>query len=553
MSDNEATASDHFIRHIVIADQESGKHGGRVHTRFPPEPNGYLHIGHAKSICLNFGLAQEFEGGCNLRFDDTNPEKEDEEYEKAIRADVEWLGFSWAELRHASDYYQQLYDFAVALIRSGDAYVDSLSADDIRDYRGTLTEPGRDSPYRSRSVDENLDLFQRMKDGEFEDGAHVLRAKIDMASGNMNMRDPTLYRIRRHTHYRTGDDWCIYPLYDYAHCLSDALEGITHSLCTLEFEDHRPLYDWVLDTLKTPQHPQQIEFAPLNLEYTILSKRRLIKLVQEGVVDGWDDPRMPTIRGLRRRGFTPQSIRTFADRIGITKNAASIEMPVLENVIRDDLNENAERRMAVLDPLKVVITNFPAEETETLTLPNHPQKPEMGERTVTFSREVYIEQEDFAKVPPPKFKRLVEGGEVRLRGAYVIRCDEVIEDEAGNITELRCSYDENTLGKKPEGRKVKGVIHWVSAATAIDAQVRLYEPLFTSENPRASDDFLADVNRDSKRVLTDCKVEASLANITPETAFQFERQGYFVADRHDCKDGNQVFNRTITLRDSWAK
>lgn len=552
MSNNEVPTSNNFIRHIVSADVKEGKHGGRVHTRFPPEPNGYLHIGHAKSICLNFGMAGDFGGKCNLRFDDTNPEKEDTEYENAIREDVQWLGFEWAELHYASDYYQNLYDYAVQLIRSGNAYVDSLNAEEIREYRGTLTSPGKESPHRDRSIDENLDLFARMKDGEFEDGAHVLRAKIDMAAGNMNMRDPTIYRIKRHTHYRTGDDWCIYPMYDYAHCISDALEGITHSLCTLEFEDHRPLYDWVLDTLQTEHHPQQIEFAPLNLEYTILSKRKLIRLVRENVVDGWDDPRMPTISGFRRRGFTPASIREFCDRIGITKNDASIEMPVLENVIRDDLNENAPRRMAVLDPLKVVITNYPEDDTESLTMANHPQNPGLGERTVTFSREVFIEREDFAKVPPPKFKRLIDGGEVRLRGAYVIKCEEVIEDENGQITELRCTYDENTLGKKPEGRKVKGVIHWVSAKCALDAEIRLYTPLFTAANPGASENFLDLVDTTSKTVLKHCKVEESLDGVAAETAFQFERQGYFVADRVDCRDGHLVFNRTITLRDSWT-
>ena len=552
MSYSEAVTSNNFIRHIISGDVENGKHDGRVHTRFPPEPNGYLHIGHAKSICLNFGMARDFSGKCNLRFDDTNPEKEDTEYENAIREDVQWLGFEWADLRYASDYYQNLYDYAVQLIKSGDAYVDSLNAEEIREYRGTLTSPGKASPYRDRSVEENLDLFARMKNGEFEDGAHVLRAKIDMSAGNMNMRDPTIYRIKRHTHYRTGDDWCIYPMYDYAHCISDAIEGITHSLCTLEFEDHRPLYDWVLATLKTEHHPQQIEFAPLNLEYTILSKRKLIQLVREGVVDGWDDPRMPTISGFRRRGYTPESIREFCERIGITKNDASIEMPVLENVIREDLNENAPRRMAVLDPIKVIITNYPEDETESLTMANHPQKPELGERTVTFSREVFIEREDFAKVPPPKFKRLVEGGEVRLRGAYVIKCEEVIEDENGQINELRCTYDNDTLGKKPEGRKVKGVIHWVSANCALDAEIRLYNPLFTAANPGASENFLDLVDPESKTVLTHCKVEASLGGVSAETAFQFERQGYFVADKEDCCEGRLVFNRTITLRDSWA-
>ena len=553
MSSNEVSSGNNFIRHIVTDDVQNNKHEGRVHTRFPPEPNGYLHIGHAKSICLNFGLAQEFSGKCNLRFDDTNPEKEDTEYENAIRADVEWLGFSWSGLYYASDYYQQLYDFARQLIKSGHAYVDDLSAEQIREYRGTLTEAGKPSPFRDRSVEENLDLFERMKNAEFPDGSRVLRAKIDMASGNMNMRDPTIYRIRRHTHYRTGDQWCVYPMYDYAHCISDALEGVTHSLCTLEFEDHRPLYDWILDTLNTPNHPQQIEFAPLNLEYTILSKRKLIQLVREKIVDGWDDPRMPTISGLRRRGFSPASIRNFCAAIGITKQQGVVEMPVLENAIREDLNQNAGRRMAVLNPLKVVITNYPADKTEQLELPNHPQVPEMGQRTVPFSREIFIEQDDFAKIPPPKFKRLIEGGEVRLRGAYVIKCEQVIEDAAGEIQELHCSYDENTLGKNPEGRKVKGVIHWVSASHALDAEVRLYEPLFSVPNPAAEENFLDAVNHNSKTVLHNCKVEPSLAGSEPETGYQFERQGYFVTDRKDSTDGKLVFNRTIGLRDTWSK
>ncbi len=552
MSSTEANAGNHFIRHIIEEDLANNKNNGRVHTRFPPEPNGYLHIGHAKSICLNFGLARNYAGKCNLRFDDTNPEKEDTEYENAIRRDVEWLGFQWAELHYASDYYKTLYDYAEKLIETGHAYVDSLSAEEIREYRGTLTEAGKESPYRNRDVNENVDLFRRMKDGEFEDGAHVLRAKIDMASGNMNMRDPTLYRIKRHTHYRTGDQWCIYPMYDYAHCISDALEGITHSLCTVEFEDHRPLYEWVLQTLNTENQPQQIEFAPLNLEYTILSKRKLIQLVQNGLVDGWDDPRMPTISGLRRRGFTAASIREFCDRIGITKNDALIEMPVLENVVRDDLNENAPRRMAVLDPLKVTINNYSEDHSEQLSLANHPQKPEMGTRTINFGKAIYIEREDFAIVPPPKFKRLVPGGEVRLRGAYVIRCDEVIKNDQGDVIELHCSYDKDTLGKKPHGRKVKGVIHWVPADTAVDAEIRLYEPLFSDPNPSAHDEFLDTVKVDSKTVLMGCKIEPSLAATPAESRFQFERQGYFVADLKDHREKRPVYNRTITLRDSWS-
>jgi glutaminyl-tRNA synthetase len=553
MSTSDSTPSNNFIRHIMNADMQSNRFAGDVHTRFPPEPNGYLHIGHAKSICLNFGLAGDFNGSCNLRFDDTNPEKEDVEYEQAIREDIQWLGFDWKNLCYTSNYYQQLYDYAVELIKSGNAYVDSLSAEQIRLYRGSLTEPGKDSPHRTRSVEENLDLFARMKQGDFTDGEHILRAKIDMSSGNINLRDPALYRIKHAKHYRTGNDWCIYPMYDYAHCLSDAIEGITHSLCTLEFEDHRPLYDWILETLNTPCHPQQTEFAPLNLEYTILSKRKLIQLVKENVVDGWDDPRMPTISGLRRRGFTAASIREFCDRIGITKHDASIEMPVLENIIRDDLNENASRRMAVLDPLKITISNLPDNHIEELEMANHPQKPELGTRTVPFSNTLYIERSDFERVPPPKFKRLVEGGEVRLRGCYVIKCDKIIENNAGDILELHCSYDKDTLGKKPEGRKVKGVIHWVSVAHSINAQIRLYEPLFTETNPASVEDFIATVNPNTKTVLPHCKVEAALENTPPETSFQFERQGYFVADRRESSKEQLVFNQTITLRDSWGK
>ena len=553
MSTNDNQPASNFIRQIIANDLKDNKNNGKVVTRFPPEPNGYLHIGHAKSICLNFGIAAENNGRCNLRFDDTNPEKESDEYVEAIKRDVQWLGFEWSELRHASDYFEQLYNYAVQLIEQGQAYVDSLSAEQIREYRGTLTQPGKESPDRSRPVAENLDLFKRMRAGEFADGQYVLRAKIDMASPNINMRDPALYRIRRVHHQRTGNDWCIYPMYDYTHCISDALEGITHSLCTLEFEDHRPLYDWVLDQLKTPSHPQQIEFARLQLEYTIVSKRKLNQLVTEKHVSGWDDPRMPTIAGLRRAGFTPKSIRDFCERIGLTKQNSWIEMGVLEYCVREDLNENALRAMAVLQPLRVVIDNYPEGQTEQLEVSNHPQKPELGKRIVPFSKVILIEQDDFAEVPPPKFKRLVEGGEVRLRGSYVIRCNEIIKDSDGNITELRCSYDPDTLGKNPEGRKVKGVIHWVSEQHSQPAELRLYNRLFSVPNPDNEPNFLDVINPDSLEVLTDCRVEASLANPQPESRYQFERTGYFCFDAIDSVNGKLVFNRTVTLRDSWEK
>ncbi|TAK62101.1 glutamine--tRNA ligase/YqeY domain fusion protein [Methylobacter sp.] len=553
MSTTDNQPASNFIRQIIATDLKDNKNNGKVVTRFPPEPNGYLHIGHAKSICLNFGIAAENNGRCNLRFDDTNPEKESDEYVESIKRDVHWLGFEWSELRHASDYFEQLYDYAVQLIEQGQAYVDSLSAEQIRAYRGTLTEPGKESPDRNRSIEENLDLFKRMRAGEFADGQYVLRAKIDMASPNINMRDPALYRIRRVHHQRTGNDWCIYPMYDYTHCISDMLEGITHSLCTLEFEDHRPLYDWVLDQLKTPCHPQQIEFARLQLEYTIVSKRKLNQLVMEKHVNGWDDPRMPTIAGLRRAGFTPKALRDFCERIGLTKQNSWIEMGVLEYCIREDLNENALRAMAVLQPLRVVIDNYPEGQTEQLEVSNHPQKPELGKRIVPFSKVILIEQDDFAEVPPPKFKRLVEGGEVRLRGSYVIQCNEVIKDADGNITELRCSYDPDTLGKNPEGRKVKGVIHWVSEQHSHPAELRLYNRLFTVPNPDNEENFLDVINPDSLEVLTDCRVEASLANPQPESRYQFERTGYFCFDAIDSVDGKLVFNRTVTLRDNWEK
>jgi len=553
MSTNDNQPASNFIRQIIANDLKDNKNNGKVVTRFPPEPNGYLHIGHAKSICLNFGIAAENNGACNLRFDDTNPEKESDEYVEAIKRDVQWLGFEWSELHHASDYFEQLYNYAVQLIEQGQAYVDSLSAEQIREYRGTLTEPGKESPDRSRPIAENIDLFKRMRAGEFADGQYVLRAKIDMASPNINMRDPALYRIRRVHHQRTGNDWCIYPMYDYTHCISDALEGITHSLCTLEFEDHRPLYDWVLDQVKTPSHPQQIEFARLQLEYTIVSKRKLNQLVTEKHVGGWDDPRMPTIAGLRRAGFTPKSIRDFCERIGLTKQNSWIEMGVLEYCIREDLNDNAPRAMAVLQPLRVVIDNYPEDQTEQLEVGNHPQKPELGKRIVPFSKVILIERDDFAEIPPPKFKRLVAGGEVRLRGSYVIQCNEIIKDADGNITELRCSYDPDTLGKNPEGRKVKGVIHWVSEQHSQPAELRLYNRLFSVPNPDNEENFLDAINPESLEVLTDCRVEASLANPQPESRYQFERTGYFCFDAIDSVNGKLVFNRTVTLRDNWEK
>jgi glutaminyl-tRNA synthetase len=553
MNKPEAPAVSHFIRNIVEEDVAANKNDGRVVTRFPPEPNGYLHIGHAKSICLNFGIAEQFGGTCNLRFDDTNPVKENEEFANAIKADVEWLGFEWHELRHASDYFDELYEYAQVLIKKGKAYVDSSSAEEVREMRGTLKEPGTPSPYSNRSIEENLDLFERMKNGEFDDGEHILRAKIDMASGNINMRDPTLYRIRKVNHVRTGDTWSIYPMYDYTHCISDAMENITHSLCTLEFEDHRPLYDWVLDECETPAHPQQIEFGRLQLEYTMLSKRKLIQLVEENHVTGWDDPRMPTLTGIRRRGYTPAAIKDFCERIGITKNDAWIEMAVLETSIREDLNEHSPRRMAVLDPIKVVITDMAEDAEETLSFANHPQNEDFGRRPLMFSRELYIEQDDFSENPPPKYQRLVPGGEVRLRGSYVIKCEEVIKDNDGKIIELRCTHDAATLGKKPEGRKVKGVIHWVSAAHAVPAEVRVYDRLFNIPNPASADTIEEALNPDSVVIKQNAFVEASLADAKPEERFQFERLGYFVADRRDHSNSNLVFNRTVTLRDTWAK
>jgi len=559
MSESKVSAPSNFIRQIIDADLRVNKNDGRVHTRFPPEPNGYLHIGHAKSICLNFGIARDYPGGkCNLRFDDTNPHKENMEFVQSIKQDVRWLGFDWEDRElYASDYFEQLYQFALELIRAGKAYVCDLSAEQIREYRGTLKEPGRESPYRNRSVEENLELFQRMRAGEFPDGARVLRAKIDMASANINLRDPTLYRIRHGViHHQTGEEWCIYPMYDYTHPISDALEGITHSLCTLEFEDHRPLYDWVLDNISAPCHPRQIEFSRLNLEYTVMSKRKLTLLVDDGFVEGWDDPRMPSIAGLRRRGYTPGSIREFADRIGVTKADNLVEMGLLENCIRDDLDRNAPRAMAVLHPLKLVIENYPEGQTEQLTAANHPKDETMGSRELTFSRELYIDREDFREEAPRSYKRLVTGGEVRLRNAYVIRCDEVIKDELGEIVELRCSYDAQTLGRNPEGRKVKGVIHWVSVAHAVQAEVRLYDRLFSHPTPDAARDgkeFTEHLNPDSLRTLTHCFLEPSLAQAEPGDRFQFEREGYFVLDTRDSIAERPVFNRTVTLRDTWAK
>jgi glutaminyl-tRNA synthetase len=543
-----------FIRERVAEDLAAGRDGSRVATRFPPEPNGYLHIGHAKSICLNFGIAQEFGGTCNLRFDDTNPTKEDVEYVESIEEDVRWLGFEWAGLHFASDYFEQLYEYAVHLIKRGLAYVDSQNADEMRRNRGTLTEPGTDSPDRTRSIEENLDLLARMRAGEFEDGAHVLRAKIDMASPNMNMRDPVLYRIRRAHHHRTGDAWCIYPMYDFAHPPSDAIEKITHSLCTLEFEDHRPLYDWLIENLPVPARPRQIEFARLNLTYMLMSKRKLLELVQEGHVSGWDDPRMPTIVGMRRRGYTPEAIRTFCERIGVAKRENTVDVAQLEHAVREDLNAHAPRVMGVLRPLRVVIENYPEGKTEEVDVINNPEDRSAGTRKVPFSRVLYIERDDFREDPPKKFFRLAPGREVRLRCAYFITCIGVTKDPAtGEITELRCTYDPATRGgDAPDGRKVKATLHWVSASHAIDADVRLYDRLFNAEEPGSSGDYRADLNPTSLEVVRDCRVEPSLASATPGSRFQFERIGYFCVDR-DSTPSRPVFNRTVTLKDSWAR
>ncbi len=546
-----------FIREVVKDDIASNKWEGRVHTRFPPEPNGFLHIGHAKSICLNFGLADEFGGQCNLRFDDTNPTKEEDVYVQSIIEDVKWLGFDWGDkIYYTSDYFAQLYDWAVQLIKADVAYVEDLSADEIREHRGTPTQAGKDSPFRNRSVEENLDLFERMKNGEFADGAKVLRAKIDMASGNLNMRDPVLYRILKAHHHRTGDTWCIYPMYDFAHGQSDSIETITHSICTLEFEDHRPLYDWIIDTLDV-YHPQQIEFARLNLAYTLLSKRKLLQLVEEKHVSGWDDPRMPTISGLRRRGYTPESIRDFCERIGVAKANSTVEMALLEHCLREDLNKRALRLMAVLRPLKVVLVNYPEGQVEELDSPNNPEDPEAGSRKIPLSRELYIEQEDFMEDAPKKFFRLAPGKEVRLKSAYIIKCEEVIKDSSGNITELRCTYDpDSKSGGATAGRKIKGTLHWVSAQHAKSAEVRMYSHLFTKENPaddKESSDLKSALNPESLETLKDCKVEPALAEAQPGDRFQFLRMGYFCADAKDYLSTAPVFNRAVTLRDTWAK
>jgi len=555
MNKPESTPPAHFLRQIVQADLQSGKHT-KIVTRFPPEPNGYLHIGHAKSICLNFGLAQESGGECHLRFDDTNPAKEEQEYIDAIKQDVEWLGFKWSgDIRYASDYFDQLHAWAIELIKAGKAYVCDLTPEQAREYRGNLTEPGKNSPFRDRSVEENLDLFARMTAGEFPDGAKALRAKIDMAAPNMNLRDPIMYRIRHAHHHQTGDKWCIYPSYDFTHGQSDAIELITHSICTLEFEDHRPLYEWFLENLPVPAKPRQYEFARLNLNYTVTSKRKLKQLVDEGHVDGWDDPRMSTLSAFRRRGYTSASIREFCERIGVTRSDAVVDMGMLEFCIRDDLDNNAPRAMCVLRPLKVTITNYPEGQVENLSLPRHP-KQDMGERMLPFSRELYIDQDDYMVDPPKGYKRLVPGGEVRLRGSYVIRADEAITDAEGNIVELLCSYDPDTLGKNPEGRKVKGVIHWVPAADSVECEVRLYDRLFNAANPDKGEEggtFLDNINPDSLVVLKGCRAEPSLATATAEERFQFEREGYFCADSKDSRPGNLVFNRTVTLRDSWGQ
>jgi glutaminyl-tRNA synthetase len=548
-----------FIRNIIAEDLKANKNSGRVHTRFPPEPNGYLHIGHAKSIWLNFSLAAENHGLCNLRFDDTNPSKESAEYIKSIKLDIKWLGFDWGDrLFYASDYFDRLYQYAVQLIKKDRAYVCDLSPEEIRDYRGTLTEPGKDSPYRTRSAEENLDLFERMRAGEFEEGSRVLRAKIDMSSPNLNMRDPVLYRILRTEHHRTGNKWCIYPMYDYAHCISDSIEGITHSICTLEFEDHRPLYDWVLDQLEVDCHPNQIEFARLNLSYALMSKRKLLELVENGDVSGWDDPRMPTISGLRRRGYTPESIRNFCERIGVAKKESMVDAALLEHCIREDLNQRAPRVMGVLRPLRVIIDNYPEDKIEELDAPYHPEDPSMGSRKLPFSRVFYIEQDDFLEDPPKKFFRLAPGREVRLRYGYYIKCVSVVKDkQTGEPVELRCTYDPETRGGwSQDGRKVKATLHWVSERYSIPAKVRLYDNLFTEENPdREKDniDFRTYLNPNSLEILTSCRVEPVLANAAPGSQYQFERLGYFCVDSVDSSDGTLLFNRTVTLRDSWAK
>lgn len=546
-----------FIRRIIEQDLRLDTHGGRVHTRFPPEPNGYLHLGHTKSICLNFGLAGEFNGLCNLRYDDTNPEKEEQEYVDAIKEDIHWLGFDWdGREYYASDYFNQLYGFAVELINNGKAYADNLSFDEIREYRGTLTQPGRASPWRNRPVDENLELFERMRKGEFAEGSHTLRAKIDMTSSNLTLRDPVIYRIKHTSHHRTGDEWYIYPMYDFTHCLSDAIEHITHSICTLEFQDNRALYDWVIENTSAPSRPRQYEFARLVLDYTVLSKRKLIELVKAGHVHGWDDPRMPTIRGIRRRGYAPAAIRDFCERIGVTRNDTRIDMAVLENSLREHLDAAAPRAMAVLRPLRVVIENYPEDRTEVLEARNHPRDERLGSRTIPFGKVIFIERDDFMETPPKNFFRLAPGKEVRLRYAYFITCDEVIKDpDTGAITELRCSYDPATRGgDAPDGRKVKGTLHWVSEQHGVGAEIRLYDRLFTVPIPeQAGDAWLDNLNPDSEQIIKDCIIEPALSSAKPESYFQFERLGYFCADRFDHNKEHPVFNRIVTLKDSWAK
>ena len=554
MSAKKDQPSSHFIKRIINADNESGKWDGRVHTRFPPEPNGYLHIGHAKSICINFGLAEEYGGKCNLRFDDTNPLKEEEEYVNSIIEDVKWLDFDWEDrLLFASDYFQQMHDFAVDLIKKGNAFVCDLSSEEIRNQKGTLTEPGTESPFRNRSIDDNLDLFVRMKAGEFSDGERTLRAKINMVHPNLNMRDPVMYRILYATHHRTGDEWCIYPMYDWAHGLGDSIEGITHSICTLEFEDHRPLYDWFLQALDT-YHPQQIEFARLNLNFTVVSKRKLKRIVDEGVVDGWDDPRMPTISGLRRRGYTPVSIRNFAETVGVTKRDTIVDAARLENALRNDLNKRAPRVMGVLDPLKVVITNYPEDKVEYVDAVNNPEDDSAGMRKVAFTRELVIEKADYMEDPPKKFFRLGPGREVRLKYAYFITCHGAVKDENGDVTELHCTYDPETKGgAAPDGRRVRGTLHWVSATENISAQVRLYDRLFNNENPEEGGDFMKNLNPNSLQIAEPAFLEASLSEPVSGCTYQFERLGYFIADVQHSSSGKLVFNRAVTLRDSWAK
>ena len=553
MNDQAIEQSSNFIRQIIDQDLKDGKNNGNVITRFPPEPNGYLHIGHAKSICLNFGIANHYQGNCNLRFDDTNPEKENQEYIDAIKQDVKWLGFAWSAPKFASDYFEQLYQYAIQLIKLNKAYVCSLGTDEIRQYRGTLTQPGKESPDRNRTIEENLDLFKRMRGGEFKEGEYVLRAKIDMASPNINMRDPVLYRIKFSSHPRTQDAWCIYPMYDYTHCISDVLEGVTHSICTLEFEDHRPLYDWILDELNTLCHPQQIEFSRLSLEYTITSKRKLNLLVEGNYVTGWDDPRMPTISGMRRRGITPESIRVFCDRIGVTKKDACIEMSELENCVREDLDPNTKRIMCVLRPLKVIIENYPDDKEEEFSASYHPKDPDFGKRVVPFTNTLYIERDDFMENPAKKFFRLAPGKEVRLRYGYNITCTQVIKDDAGEVIELRCSYDANSKGTAGIKKKVKGIIHWVSARHALDIEVRLYDRLFNTPNPAGEKDLTSTLNPDSLSVLTNCKIEPVAQALHADERVQFERQGYFCMDSVDNKKEKPVFNRITTLRDTWAK